>query len=334
MSVAPRVIEQVLSEPGFLMALSGLSPDDQRACLNTIIWFERRCRQDERDKTCWAMRGSNRRRLRGVRVSKSIVAVFAVSNSGRNWVWVGRQGEADTAALRIDSLPIEGVEPINPETMLASITGASVVVADEVPSQTEIDGWSRGVERMSSFTVDARSLVGRIRSKLTARLTDAEALRRSVALAETENDKLRVAARPQTGSVEDRLAKVLSHHNAAKVENEQLRAEVKSLRKQLGIARAEATKVSGSKSADAREKIDELELEIERLRNASKKDAVAAISDDMIESIKDQCSKVLDDAANRLTATGISRMEDQADDMRKLAMRIRALKIQLKTKTT
>lgn len=329
--------EMISAEPTFMRSLGSLPPEEQRACLAAVSWFERES-PDQRNKTSWKV-DTTRRRIRAVRASKQTLVLYAMSNSGQNWIWAGWHGGAESAAARLDSLPIESPEPIGVDALLANLDGImGVAVEIETPSPADVEEWSTSVEEAAVTIADIRSLCGRIKAKVAGRIDAHDALSKLSDERLTENARLKaeleakLAPKPEDGDLESRLTTAITRYNAARVEIEELKKEVKSLTKRIRTADAELSirRGAGDHVSAAKEQVEKLEQELGALKAASKKEAVAAMTDLIVDGIKDQCSKVLDDAANRLSATERPMDEIHAEDLRRLAMRIRALKVKVK----
>lgn len=329
------------AEPGFERSLTDLPLDEQRRCLVAVMWFERECPQDQRTKSSWSVDSATRRRIRAVRASKDVVVLYAVSNNGQNWIWAGWASLAESTAARIDSRAISSPEPIDVDAMLQDVKADEQI---ERPAMKDVDGWSDSVEETALVIAETKSLCARIRSRLADRLADYDELHRTTEVALAENARLveatKSSPRKTSGSkdddIESRLTAAITRYNALQVENDRLKGEVKALTKRANAATAElsASRDSVSRATAIKERMDELEEELGALKASNRKEAVTAmtlaLTEEAVQAVKDQCAKLLDDDANRLMASGKPQDEVHAEDLQRLAMRVRALKLRIK----
>lgn len=312
-------------EGTFERSLVALGSIEQRECLSAIRWFEGLTEEDRRKKSRPIDCGS-RRKLRFIRGPRDIRIVYALSaNHGRHWLMVCVQANMTAMCRKVLGTP-ESLDVFDVSARLAVLTASEGEAeererptrdADAITSQAEIDRWIEAADDIALFANDARETCSRIRNRIGDRFKELERVKASLATqskASTAND--------------ENLQKIIARLNQKSNECDSLKQELQRANKRIATLSTDlqVNKTSAEEVRRANQRILGLQSELAASRAALQRGVSTALTDVAKEVEREKCSKVLEDQAIRLSSTGRQRDEDQAEDLRTLARRIRELK--------
>jgi hypothetical protein len=289
-------------EPNFIDHLAALDPAEQRQCLAAIKLFEFEFSPSEQYKKSHPVDGADRRRLRFIRASNVLRAIYARSNNDRSWLWVGRAVDVMQVGKKFDAMPPESLEEFDIGQRLAELSGSNDyqdAIEDQAligPPDAEVERWVEQVDTISLFMAETKALAQRV--------------------------KTRIKADPIN---ESKFRTLLGHFNATTAERERLKSELASLKKRAETLEVDlrTNRTSFDQVNAAKRRAEAVAAELDKIKKGA---AASALSEEVKVAIKERCAKICDDQAARISGTGRPRDEDEAEDLRRIAVLIRALK--------
>lgn len=354
----------VVIESDFKRHMLALSHDEQRRCFVAIRWFEYQCSPKDRKQRSMSVEGASRRRLRFITASKDLRVIYSVEgNDERRWVWAGRYDNLASASVDLDRPSVARAETIDVDTMLEWVRGhiavaktaeaqAAAVQGDVVPSKTqtvaepsliseikapqnEVDLLIAAADNATMFVTDARSVVDSIMEKLRKRIERERTERdeKVVVESERETELDEDKEKEKKPEITVSLAKFNEISRANEILTEKLRVAEKraSANEFTGSQVEQIRRMAAEENRSLKRSLDQQRSESAALRVAleeAKKSALSGVLSEKIrEDLKDKCAKVLDDQARILGMTGRPALVEQAEELGRLAIRIRALKL-------
>lgn len=308
----------IFAEPEFSRRLSLLPAKGVRQVLDAIAWFELKCGSKERKTISSSVNESHRRRLRYIRASNQLRVVYATHDDGaRRWVWVGSLTEMYASASKIDSDVRGNDELVDISSMIASAPPDTIHAqpdsdddSDVAPPRDEVSSLSSAIEDATLFISEAAS----VSSSIERLISRAKAKR-------VENE-----APP--GPVVS-----LDLYNELRAERDMLLERVKAAEKRAkaceftGMQVEQIRKMATEEQKTLRRESDRLRSELAAARAALKPVTAESLPDKAKDDLKERCAKVCDEQAMILARTGRPSLVEQAEELRRIGVIIRALKL-------
>ncbi len=227
--------------------------------------------------------------------------------------------------------------------------GPAVSVADVTTMRSAVDDASLGVAESKSVcegivnklstlvavvakarrseaekTETARALQA-ARAEITVLKGESVALRDRLEALEAEKASQKPAASPQ-------IASLLANYNEVRAERDILADSLKKAKKRAELGEFTGSQVEQVKKMAAEEirivkrEGETLRAELAAARAALSQRENTSLTDKAKDDLKERCAKVLDNHANVLGRTGRKDLQEQAEELRGLAMTIRAIK--------
>lgn len=322
--IANVKLSAVLAEVGFTQRLGMLEKREARQVLDAIYWFEFKCGTKERKAQSSSVNESHRRRLRYIRASNRIRVVYATGDDGmRRWVWVGSLAEMYETAGKIDASPNDQLVSIS--DMFADAGEQESVEQgsedDLAPPRDEVASLSASIDNAGLFIADAKSVSESI-MELLARANAQRDQER------TRRDESERKAREDSGPTV-----ALALYNELRAERDMLLERVKAAEKRAkaceftGMQVEQIRKMATEEQKTLRRESDRLRSELAAARAALKPVTAESLPDKAKDDLKERCAKVCDEQAMILSRTGRPSLVEQAEELRRIGVIIRALKL-------
>jgi len=360
-------VSTAVFERGFLRSIATLEIEDQKRCFQAVYWFEHHCPSGDRQKRSSEIELSSRRRLRAANASKTLRVVYeTIERNIRHWVWAGEEWDLGQIVAGLDDAKRdEEPETLDVKTLLSWLKDAVLEAAqadesgsvdadsnghsDETPpteeqvaesttsqaSGAEVDRLIEAADAVSLFVAESRSVWDRVKTKLDqtaepmARAVESQAIVAVLERPEQPDSACRTEG--DTTEPETRQGLIfqdlLANYNALRAENERLKESLKIERKRTNLEKLEAAKalqrMSSEETKIAKGQANRLMTELAAIKSRPS----SVLTEEAKQAVKDACSRLIDEYANRLAATEIPSLEEQAREIFKLAVRVRAVRI-------
>jgi hypothetical protein len=325
---------EAIIDQGLRRSLILLSAGEQKKVLKTIRWFEHELAPHKRQDRSTLVENAPRRRLRFVSSGRLRVIYCQPERNVRHWIWAGHDEDLVAAGIRLDDAETEDTKPMDLETMIellhedpvdtghrSGLNGSAneaVEVEAEPTPELPIDEVGRLVEAATSvsmYTQEAKAVWERLKSRLETQAREAP-----LAL-----------VLPEARVMPVDIGTVIADYNAMRAERDRLKEALKVKKKREGLDDLDAAKALSRMSSEetriAEEQVRRLTTELAAIRAANKRELAAAFSAEAKQTVKDACAKVCEDQAAWLARTGRASLEEQAGELHKLAVKIRALRV-------
>ena len=272
-----------------------------------------------------------------------------VERNIRHWVWAGEEWEVEQIIAKLDDdtrNEEEQPETLDVKTLLSWLKDA-VLEVQEAAVQTaavngnghapiavpvvfdvagvEVDMLIEAADSVSLFMAESRSTWERMKKRFLTPPT--------VAAPPAPEPKPEPTVEPEseTPRLNDaRFEDLLANYNAVRAERDRLLEDLKIARRRADTTAAELSvkQMNTQELKLAKQSNERLLSQLSAAKAAIEQHKKGVgTPPEVKEHIKDACAKVCDDQAASLARTKIPRLEEQAEDLRRLAVEIRALKI-------